>query len=70
MIVSTATQPDWLSPEMVGLRSDGNEASSAARFFSAIFIFNPTLVSASSAPWSNIAIVSIFLRFHWSFQAS
>ena len=34
-----------------------------------MFIFKPTFVSASSAPLSSIASVSIFLRFHVSFHA-
>ena len=43
--------------------------ANAAKFFSAMFIFRPTLVSASSAPLSSSAIVSILARFHGFFQA-
>ena len=35
-----------------------------------MFILRPTLASASSAPLRSSAMVSIFLRFHSSFQAS
>ena len=55
--------------EMVGFRSAGKVFSRFARFFWAMFIFSPTLVSASSAPLSKSASVSIFCRFHASFHA-
>src|SRR6185437_3913095 len=60
MIVSTATQPLRLKLEMVGLRRAGRLFKRLARFFSAMFIFKPTLVSASSAPLRSMAMVSIF----------
>ena len=68
MIVSTATQPGWLSFDTVGLRRAGKLFNNFARFFSAMFIFNPTFASASSAPSNNNASVSIFRRFHLSFH--
>ncbi len=45
-------------------------ATTLPTFFSAMFIFKPTLTSASRAPRSSMAIVSIFWRFHLFFQAS
>src|SRR5947208_3139847 len=68
MIVSTATQPSWLRLEMVGRRRAGKDSSKDLRFFCAMFILSPTLASASKAPFKSNAIVSIFWRFHLSFQ--
>src|SRR5580658_7406924 len=68
MIVSTATQPARLRLETVGLRKAGRVLRSEARSFSCRFIFNPTLLSASRAPRSRSARVSIFCRFQGSFH--
>ena len=48
MMVSTATQPERLRLEMVGFLNAGKSDRSFLRFFSAMFIFSPTLVSASA----------------------
>ena len=70
MIVSTAIHPLPLNPETVGLRKAGSFFNTYERFFSSILNFIPTLVSASSAPRSNIATFSILFRFQLFSQLS
>src|SRR6185295_163100 len=63
MIVSSAIHFGELSWDIVGLRKAGSALTTA---FSAVFgrfIFNPTLLSASSAPRKRRAMISIFFRF-------
>src|SRR5437867_4472385 len=68
IIVSTATQPAWLRLEIVGRRNAGRLSSRDARFRCSRFILRPTFASASRAPLSIRAIVSILRRFHGFFQ--
>ncbi len=62
MIVSSASQPALLKGETVGLRNDGTALMIASSASFGAFILSPTLDSASNAPLSRRAIVSI-LRF-------